>query len=230
MAIAGAVVLLFFIFLAVFGNLITPESYDGYNPVNVNVPPQLDYRYLFGSDPYGHAIIMYVITGARVSLEVGVLAALLASIIGVLVGATAGYFGGMMDSVCMRITDVFLTLPFLPLLVLLSAYLGGKGGVPFIILVLGLLGWTSVARLIRSYYLTLRQQEFTESARAVGVSDARIIFRHILPNALSPVIVSFTLLVAAFIVTEAAIDFLGVGLKSPTVSWESPWRAPRMPS
>jgi peptide/nickel transport system permease protein len=118
----------------------------------------------------------------------------------------------------MRITDVFLTIPVLPLLITLSYYLS-KGSWVIIVLIFSLTGWTGVARLIRGYYLTFRQQEFTHAAQAIGVSDTRIIFRHILPNALSPVIVSATLLVAAYISSEAAIDFLGVGIRPPTVSW-----------
>jgi peptide/nickel transport system permease protein len=133
-------------------------------------------------------------------------------------GATAGYFGGAADSIIMRITDVFLTIPIIPLLLMLSLYLS-KGSWFYIVLIFGVTSWPVIARLIRSYYLTFRSQEFTQAARAVGVSDTRIIFRHILPNALSPVIVSATLLVATFIVAEAAIDFLGVGIRPPTVSW-----------
>jgi len=118
----------------------------------------------------------------------------------------------------MRVTDVFLTLPGLPLLILLSFYLS-KGSALVLIFLFSVLSWPGTARLVRSYYLTYRNQEFTEAARAVGVSDSRIIFRHILPNAMSPIIVSTTLLVANFIGSEAAIDFLGVGIRPPTTSW-----------
>jgi peptide/nickel transport system permease protein len=161
---------------------------------------------------------MWITYGARVSLEVGLISAALTMVIAIVVGGTAGYFGGWIDAVVMRITDVFLTLPFLPLLILLSFYLS-KGSVWLIVLIFGVLSWPGAARLVRGYYLTFRQQEFTEAARAVGVSDTRIIFRHILPNAMSPVIVATTLAVAGFIGAEAAIDFLGVGIKSPNVSW-----------
>ncbi len=161
---------------------------------------------------------MWVAYGARVSLAVGVLSAAMTMVLAVLIGATAGYFGGWVDAIIMRITDVFLTLPFLPLIILVSAYLA-HGSWVVIVILFGVLSWPGAARLVRSYYLTFRSQEFTEAARAVGVSDARIIFRHILPNALSPIIVTATLLVAGFIVTEAAIDYLGVGIQPPTVSW-----------
>jgi peptide/nickel transport system permease protein len=140
------------------------------------------------------------------------------SVLGIVLGATAGYFGGWTDAIIMRITDVFLTIPQLPLLLMLSLYLS-KGSWVYVVLIFGITTWPIIARLIRAYYLTYRDQEFTQAARAIGVSDVRIIFRHILPNALSPVIVSATLLVAGFIVAEAAIDYLGVGIRPPTVSW-----------
>lgn len=222
-AMFGAVIVLFFVIIAIIGPWISPETYNGFDPSKVGItqtgmPPILSYRYLMGTDQTGHAIMMWVILGTRISLEVGIFGALLASVLGVLVGAISGYFGGWVDAVCMRITDVFLTLPFLPLLILLAAYIG-SGHVYVIVGIFGFLGWSATARLIRSYYLTFREQEFTEAARAVGVSSPRIIFRHILPNALSPVIVSFTLAVAAFISGEAAVDFLGVGIHTPDTSW-----------
>ncbi len=219
-ALVGAVILAFFVVLAIIGPYISPETYEGsgWNPVALNWAPQWSWHYLMGTDANGHSILMYVLLGARTSLEVGVLSAFVATLIGILVGAVSGYFGGWVDAVWMRITDVFLTLPFLPLVILVSAYLGG-GNAYIIVAIFGFLGWSSVARLIRSYYLTLREQEFVDAARAVGVSHSRIMFRHILPNALSPVIVSFTLAVAGFIVGEAAIDFLTVGIRPPSVSW-----------
>lgn len=217
-ALIGSAVLLFFIVMAIIGPFISPENYFGFSLTKISSPPELSWHYLMGTDNQGHAVIMYVLLGARISLMVGILSGLFATLLGILVGATAGYFGGLMDATWMRITDIFLTLPFLPLIILVSAFLGG-GNVWYIIIIFGVLGWPGVARLIRSYYLTLREQEFTLAARSVGVSTWRIMFRHILPNALSPVIVSFTLAVAAFIIGEAAIDFLGVGIKIPTISW-----------
>lgn len=216
-ALIGAIILLFMIVLGIMGPYITPETWTGYNPLAFAYPPQLDWRYLFGSDTQGHAILAWVLLGIRTSLEIGFFSAALSTVIGILIGAIAGYFGGFVDAVMMRVTDVFLTLPFLPTLLVLVAILA-KGGPGFIIFVFAFLGWSGVARLIRPYYLTMREQEFVEAARAVGVSSPRIIFRHIMPNALSPIVVAFTLAVAAFISGEAAVDFLGVGLSSPNVS------------
>jgi peptide/nickel transport system permease protein len=220
----GAITIVLLALMGIFAPLISPEDFLHWNYLVSNVQPQWaapgssNWRYIMGTDVQGHSLLMWITYGARVSLAVGILAALLTSFIGIVIGATSGYFGGWIDSVLMRITDVFLTIPTLPLLIMLSYYLS-KGSWVLIVLIFGLVGWTGVARLVRSYYLSFRNQEFTEAAKAVGVSDARIIFRHILPNTLSPVIVSTTLAVASFIVAEAAIDFLGVGIKAPTVSW-----------
>lgn len=225
LAMIGAATLGVLIVMAAAAPLISPETfYNNWNLLAGNTTPRLtwpwshDWKYLLGADAQGHSILMWVAYGARVSLAVGVLASAMTMVLAVLIGATAGYFGGWADAVIMRITDVFLTLPFLPLIILVSAYLA-HGSWVVIVILFGVLSWPGAARLVRSYYLTFRSQEFTEAARAVGVSDTRIIFRHILPNALSPIIVTATLLVAGFIVTEAAIDFLGVGIQPPTVSW-----------
>lgn len=224
LAMAGGVAIILLTIMAIFAPLISPEDYLNWNYLVSNVPPRLtlpgasDWRYIMGSDAQGHSLLMWIAYGARVSLAVGVLAALLTSAIGIVLGGTAGYFGGMTDAVIMRITDVFLTLPFLPLVIMLSYYVSA-GNWLLIVAIFGVTGWPGVARLIRSYYLTFRNQEFTEAARAVGVSDSRIIFRHILPNALSPVIVTTTLGVAGYIIFEAALDFLGVGIRPPAVSW-----------
>lgn len=217
-ALVGAIIMAILVFLAIFGPLISPESPLGFDYSAGNKAPQLSWRYLLGTDAFGHSVLMYILYGARISLEVGIFATLLTGFIGVLVGSIAGYFGGLVDAVAMRLTDIFLTLPFLPLLILLSAYTGG-GNVWFIIAILGVISWPPIARLVRSYFLSLREREFVEAAHAIGVSSFRIMFRHMLPNALSVVIVASTLNVAGFIVAEAAIDFLGVGIHSPQVSW-----------
>jgi ABC-type dipeptide/oligopeptide/nickel transport system permease subunit len=224
LAMIGAVTLFLLTLMAIFAPLISPETYLNWNYLASNVQPRLtypgasDWKYIMGTDSNGHSLLMWITYGARVSLAVGLISAVLTMVIAIVVGGTAGYFGGWIDAVVMRITDVFLTLPQLPLLIMLSFYLS-QGSMWLIVVIFGVLSWPGAARLVRGYYLTFRQQEFTEAARAVGVSDSRIIFRHILPNAMSPVIVSTTLAVAGFIGAEAAIDFLGVGIKPPTVSW-----------
>lgn len=224
LAMVGAVTLILLSLMAIFAPLISPEDFINWNYLALNYPPRWvlpftsGWKYVMGTDAQGHALLMWITYGARVSLAVGLISAILTMVIAIVVGGTAGYFGGWTDTIMMRITDVFLTLPFLPLLILLSFYIS-KGSMWLIILIFGVLSWPGAARLVRGYYLTFRTQEFTEAARAVGVSDTRIIFRHILPNALSPVIVATTLAVAGFITAEAAIDYLGVGIRPPTVSW-----------
>lgn len=224
LAMLGAVVIGLLVLMAILAPVISPENFINWNYLALNLQPRWtfpwsdDWRYVMGTDAQGHSLLMWVAYGARVSLAVGLISATLTMIIAIVVGGTAGYFGGWLDAVMMRITDVFLTLPFLPLLIMLSFYVG-HGSMWFIIIIFGVLSWPGAARLVRGYYLTFREQEFTQAARAVGVSDSRIIFRHILPNALSPVIVATTLAVAGFIIAEAAIDFLGVGIRQPTVSW-----------
>lgn len=224
LAMIGAATLFLLVLMAVFAPLISPETFLNWNYLVSNIQPRLtypgaaDWRYIMGSDVQGHSLLMWITYGARVSLAVGLFSALLATGIGVILGGTSGYFGGWVDSIIMRITDVFFTLPFLPLIIMLSYYLGGGSWI-LVVLIFGFIGWPGSCRQVRAYYLSYRQQEFTEAARAVGVSDSRIIFRHILPNVLGPVIVLATLAVAAYIVSEAAIDYLGVGVKPPTVSW-----------
>lgn len=225
LAMIGLATLGLLVLLAICAPLVSPETfYHGWDELKGNYAPHWawpgtpGWKYIMGTDGQGHSMLMWVAYGARVSLAVGVLSTFLTMSVAIFVGATAGYFGGWVDAVMMRITDVFLTLPGLPLLILLSFYLA-KGNWYVIVLLFGVLSWPGAARLVRGYYLTFRSQEFTEAARAVGVSDSRIIFRHILPNAVSPIIVAATLSVAGFIGAEAAIDFLGIGIAPPTVSW-----------
>ena len=222
-AMIGTVVILLMILMAIFAPLITPESpYNlfSYDVTNADLSPRLSphWWFILGTDTDGHTLVSQIAWGARISLIVGFLSAAGSSLIGVLVGAFAGYYGGWIDTIMMRLTDIFLTLPFLPVL-LLVADLFGQGHVWLIIVIFIFFSWPGVARLARASYLSLRQQEFTEAARAVGVSDRRIIFRHILPNALRPVIVATSLAIAGFIVVEAAIDFLGAGIAYPDASW-----------
>lgn len=222
-AMIGSVIVLIMIAIAVFAPLITPESpYNqfSYDATNADLAPSLHpgWWFIMGTDTFGHTILSQIVWGARISLMIGFIAAFGASLIGVLVGSIAGYYGGWIDTLMMRVTDVFLTLPFLPLLIV-AANIWGQGHVGIIIAIFIIFSWPGVARLARSSYLSLRSQEFTEAARSVGVSDMRIIFRHLLPNALRPVIVATTLSIAGFIVVEAAIDFLGAGVKYPDASW-----------
>jgi peptide/nickel transport system permease protein len=163
-------------------------------------------------------VFTVVVNGGRLSLIIGVGASLIAAMIGATVGGTAGYFGGWVDNVLMRMVDVLLTLPILFVILVASKFLGGGSWVS-IIFVFAFLGWPPLARLVRSLFLTLRSEVFVEAARAVGVGHRRIIFRHILPNALSPLIVATTLSIAGVIVTEAFVSFLGFGVDVTQPTW-----------
>lgn len=224
LAMVGIVVLVLLTLMAILAPVISPETYLNWNYLVSNVQPRWtfpgahDWKYIMGTDVQGHTLLMWITYGARVSLAVGLFSSLVATGIGVILGGTSGYFGGWVDTVIMRVTDVFFTLPTLPLIITLSYYISGGSWV-LIVLIFGIFGWPGACRQVRAYYLSFRQQEFTEAARAQGVADSRIIFRHILPNVMGPVIVLATLSVASFIVSEAAIDFLGVGIKPPNVSW-----------
>ncbi len=155
--------------------------------------------------------------GGRISLAVGLTASLLSAIIGLILGLLSGYLGGLTDTLIMRFTDMMLSIPVLPLMVVLNAII--KGSVFTIVLIITVFGWMGVARLVRGEVLSLREQEFTEAARAIGVSPLRIMVRHLLPNVMAPVIVASTLAISGNIIYEATLSFLGLGIRQPTPSW-----------
>jgi ABC-type dipeptide/oligopeptide/nickel transport system permease subunit len=178
-------------------------------------PPSADHW--FGTDAVGRDLFARVIFGARVSLTVGILSSLIATIIGVLVGASAGFYGRWLDALLMRFTDILLAFPYFILAVAIITIVGR--GQWTVILVLGLTGWLGIARVLRSSFLQLKEMEFIEASRAVGVSNLRIIVRHLLPNAIQPVIVYATLAVGTAVLAEAALSFVGAGITEPTPSW-----------
>lgn len=178
-------------------------------------------RHWLGTDSLnGHDILSLILYGGRISLLIGIGGMAVATIIGIPVGAIAGYAGGLIDAVLMRVTDVMLSIPIL-LLVPLAARVFGEGNAFNIAIIFGLFSWMSMARILRSYILSLREMQFTEAARALGVGPLRIIFRHLLPNAIGPIVVSFTLGIALNIVLEAFVSFLGFGIQPPNYSWGS---------
>jgi ABC-type dipeptide/oligopeptide/nickel transport system permease subunit len=219
LALVGALILLFMVGLAVLGPIIWP--YDplavrsdlpgpqGFTPFQM--PP-------FGSDGAGRSVWVLVANGARLSMLIGVSTTIISVTIGTIVGAVAGYFGGRIDNILMRIVDLFLSIPFLFVILVAARFFGGGELVPLIV-IFGVLFWPGLARLVRALYLSLREQDFVQAARAVGVGDGRIVFRHILPNALGPIIVTATLTVANAIITEAFVSYLNFGLKSTDISW-----------
>ncbi|HET9615411.1 MAG TPA: ABC transporter permease [Candidatus Limnocylindrales bacterium] len=218
LAMVGLGIFAFMIILAIIGPIIDP--YDPLFIPNAKHPggdaPSL--QHIFGTDSVGRDVLAMVINGARISISIGVFSMLIAGITGVIIGAVAGYAGGLVDNILMRIVDVFFAIPFL-FVILVAARFFGQGELIPLILIFGFLSWPLIARLVRALFLSLREADFVEAARAVGVSDVRITFRHILPSALGPVIVAMTLTMAGNIVLEAFVSYLNFGLSADQTSW-----------
>jgi peptide/nickel transport system permease protein len=204
-------------------------SFSPYDPETSDMssrlqPPSLQHP--MGTDQLGRDMLTRVLYGGRISIVVALMVVVITLLVGIPVGAIAGYFGGAIDNVLMRITDVALTLPTLLVLILLSAImrevelpLFERNSVMTIALVIGLLSWMTAARLLRAEYLSIRELEFIEAAHAMGASNLRVITRHILPNAISPIIVQSTLMLGFAIMIESGLSFLGFGIQPPTPSW-----------
>ncbi len=214
-AIAGGVVVIFLFLLTFFAPYITPYGPNDLDLFHVLMPPSS--AHWFGTDDLGRDVMTRMIYGASISLEVGFVAAGIAVIIGTIVGLVAGYYSGWVDNILMRFVDIMLCFPTFFLILAVIAFLGQS--IWYIMIIIGLTGWMGVARLVRAEVLSIREREYVMAVRALGARDSRIIFRHILPNALSPVLVSATLGVAGAILTESALSFLGIGVPPPTPSW-----------
>ena len=208
LAVFGGGIVLAVVLIAIFGPFLVP-----YGPTDMYVFEPLSppfFEAILGSDDWGRDVLSLLVLGARVSLYVGVSAVLLEAAIGLTIGMIAGYFGGFVDEVLMRITDVVLTLPTLMLLILAVSMFQVRG-IHIIIMISGLLGWPFLARVVRSEFLSLKESTFVEAARSVGVSKWRIIIRHILPNAMASIIVLLTMDIPWYIFYEASLTFLGFG-------------------
>jgi peptide/nickel transport system permease protein len=218
MALIGLGIFAFMIGVAILGPVILP--YDPLNIPGAKLPggdaPSL--AHIFGTDAQGRDVFTMVVNGARISVAIGGFSMLIAGLVGVTVGALSGYFGGWLDNVLMRVVDTFFAIPLL-FVILVAARFFGDGKVSSLILIFGLLSWPLIARLVRAQFLSLREADFVEAARAVGVKDARITFRHILPNAVGPVIVAMTLIMASNIVLEAFVSYLNFGISADQTSW-----------
>ncbi len=204
-------------FLAILAPLLAP-----YDPAAIGNVLETRYlspstAHLFGTDEFGRDLFSRALYGARVSLSVGLLAVLIAISIGTIYGAVAGYFGGVVDNILMRLVDVIIAFPtFFLMLMLVGIF---EANITFLVLILGLTSWAGTARFIRGELLSLREREFTVAARGLGLPRHRIILGHLIPNALSPVLVSAALMVGGMIAAEAGLSFLGIGIRPPTPSW-----------
>jgi peptide/nickel transport system permease protein len=214
LAIFGALVMLFFIGAALGASFLAPFNPDDITESEIKGPSA---RHWFGTDDLGRDLLSRSLHGARISLSVGVVAVVIAIVIGTLLGALAGYYGGWFDNLIMRFVDVMLAFPSIFLILAIQTML--TPNIYNVMVVIGLTSWMGVSRLVRGEFLRIRELQYVEAARAIGCSDLRIIFRHILPNAAGPIIVAGTLGMAGAVLTESALSFLGLGVQPPMSSW-----------
>lgn len=216
LALGGGAVLAIIVLAALFAPYLTAYGQNQIDLFNINVSPSGDHP--LGTDGLGRDVLTRLLYGGRLSLLIGVAAALLTIAIGIVVGAIAGYYGGWIDNLLMRFVDLMLAFPALFLLLIIAAMLDGIT-VTNVIFFLGFFGWMWLARIIRGEFLSLKAREFTEAARSIGVPDHRIILRHLMPNVVGPIIVTLTLDIAIFMLAEASLSFLGFGVQSGTPTW-----------
>jgi peptide/nickel transport system permease protein len=217
LALIGASAAVALTLMSVLAPWIAPHSFESINLEHRWTEPSLGGN-VFGTDELGRDVLTRIMYAGRISLVVGYVVALSISVAGALIGAVAGFYGGWVDSVLMRLVDMLISIPLLPLYLILAALIPG-GGVGRIVLIFSVFGWTTVARLVRGQILSLKTADFVEAGRAMGASEARIILRHLIPNALAPVIVAATLTVGNAILGESALSYLGLGIQPPIPSW-----------
>jgi peptide/nickel transport system permease protein len=215
MAVAGAVVVILLFVVSFLSPFISPYDPNEIDLKNVLSSPCRDH--LFGTDQLGRDVMSRMIWGAGISLKVGFVATGIAIFVGAILGAIAGYYGRWVDAVIMRFVDIMLCFPSFFLILAVIAIL--EPSIWNIMIVIGLTGWMGITRLVRADFISLKERDFVQAARGIGASDFRIIFRHILPNAMASVLVAATLGVAGAILTESALSFLGIGVQPPTPSW-----------
>ncbi|HPX62015.1 MAG TPA: ABC transporter permease [Deltaproteobacteria bacterium] len=215
LALAGGCVVLLLFAVSLAAPLLSPYDPNAINAWQVLSPPS--WQHWFGTDELGRDVFSRVLFGAQISLKVGFVAVGIAVTIGTVVGLVSGFYSGIVDTLLMRLVDIMLCFPAFFLILAVITFL--EPSIWYIMLVIGLTGWMGVARLVRAETLSIREMEYVMAARCIGCSDLRIMFRHILPNAVSPVLVSATLGVAGAILTESALSFLGIGVQPPTPSW-----------
>ena len=214
-ALIGMTFVIMLVIVAIFAPIIAPYDPNKVSILDSKNPPSREHW--LGNDDVGRDILSRVIFGTRVALIVGLGATTIAVVIGVTVGATAGYFGGKIDTILSRFVDSLMAFPLLALLLILSAVFGPS--LRNVVIVIGCSVWASYARMVRAEVLSLRERDFVHAARAAGAKNVRIVLRHIVPNALGPVIIFASLQVGGIIILESALSFLGLGVQRPTASW-----------
>jgi peptide/nickel transport system permease protein len=215
LAVGGGIIVLVLFIGAIMAPFISPFNPDDIDRKHILESPGRSHP--FGTDDLGRDVLSRMIWGARISLAEGFVAVGIATLIGMLLGALSGYYGGWIDRVIMRFIDIMLSIPTFFLILAVIAFIGP--GIWNIMIVIGLTSWMGVARLVRAEFLSLKEREFVLAARAVGASDLRIIFRHIMINSMAPVLVSAVLGIAGAVLLESALSFLGLGVQPPTPSW-----------
>jgi peptide/nickel transport system permease protein len=215
LAVSALGVLVVIVLMAIFADAIARYPYERVDLRARSSPPSAEHW--FGTDRVGRDVWSRMVYGARVSLAVGLGATALSTVIGVIVGSVAGFYGKWVDMLLMRITDVVLTFPSIVIMLTLAALLPRT--IWAIVFVIGILGWPAVARLVRAQFLSLKEQEYVLAARSIGVSNTRIMFIHILPNVIAPLVALVTFSIGSAILTEAGLSFLGLGVPPPTPSW-----------
>ncbi len=217
LAVTGFVLLVAMALIVIVGPMLSPYAYDDQDFNVIGSPAPMSPEHWLGSDELGRDALTRLIYGGRISLCVGLAGAVLATIVGVLVGAVSGFYRGWTDAILMRLTDVMMSIPTLPMILLLSGLF--RPGPVILVAIVGALIWMGTARLVRSQFLVLREREFVEAARALGAGNMRLMFRHILPNAIGPITVAATLAVGSAIMLESALSFLGFGIQPPVPTW-----------
>lgn len=215
MALFGLIIIIVITLFAIFGPIFSPYEYDEQNFDLSNKAPTLSHP--FGTDIFGRDIFVRVMYGARISLSIGFVASIINLTIGVIYGGISGLAGGRVDNVMMRIVDILYSIPTMIYVILLMVIIGP--GLKSIFITLGISYWVGMARIVRSEVLRIKQEEFVLAAKVLGTSQRRILFRHILPNAMGPIIVTLTLSIPSAIFTEAFLSFVGLGVSAPMASW-----------